>query len=246
MCAEPRPLIVVVEDELELAQLIAQHLEEAGMNVQTYQRCAPALRFLQNNFANLILLDVNLPDGSGFELIKQFKAEDITAPVIFLTANTHDEAKIQGLNLGGDDYITKPFSYTELVARIRAVLRRSESHADYNVTKNLRTVDGPFEFLGATIHPERLEIEFPNGTVFKTGRKELGILAYLHTHRNIVITRKELIHSVWGIHADIRSRSLDQYIVKVRAAFEQNGISLDCFKTVHGIGYIFEPPAATT
>jgi DNA-binding response OmpR family regulator len=244
MCAEPRPLIVVVEDEVELAQLIAQHLEEAGMNVQTYQRCAPALRFLQNNFANLILLDVNLPDGSGFELIKQFKAEDITAPVIFLTANTHDEAKIQGLNLGGDDYITKPFSYTELVARIRAVLRRSESHADFNVTKNLRTVDGPFEFLGATIHPERLEIEFPNGTMFKTGRKELGILAYLHLHRNIVITRKELIHSVWGIHADIRSRSLDQYIVKVRAAFDKNGISLDCFKTVHGIGYIFEPPAA--
>ena len=244
MCAEPRPLILVVEDELELANLIAQHLEEAGMNVQTYQRSAPALRFLQHNFANLLLLDVNLPDGSGFDLIKQLKAEDINVPVIFLTANTHDEAKIQGLNLGGDDYITKPFSYTEVVARIRAVLRRSESHTDHNVTKNLRTTDGPFEFLGSKVHPERLEIEFPNGTVFKTGRKELGILAYLHTHRKIVITRKELIHSVWGIHADIRSRSLDQYIVKVRAAFDKNGISLDCFKTVHGIGYIFEPPGA--
>lgn len=244
MCAEPRPLILVVEDELELANLIAQHLEEAGMNVQTYPRSAPALRFLQHNFANLLLLDVNLPDGSGFDLIKLLKAEDINVPVIFLTANTHDEAKIQGLNLGGDDYITKPFSYTEVVARIRAVLRRTESHTDHNVTKNLRTTDGPFEFLGSKVHPERLEIEFPNGTVFKTGRKELGILAYLHTHRKIVITRKELIHSVWGIHADIRSRSLDQYIVKVRAAFDKNGISLDCFKTVHGIGYMFEPPGA--
>ncbi len=244
MCAEPRPLIVVVEDEVELSNLIAQHLEEAGMNVQVYPRCTPALRFLQHNFANLLLLDVNLPDGNGFDLIKQLKSEDINVPVIFLTANTHDEAKVQGLNLGGDDYITKPFSYTELVARIRAVLRRTESHTDHNVTKNLRTTDGPFDFLGAKVHPERLEIEFPNGTVFKTGRKELGILAYLHTHRNIVITRKELIHSVWGIHADIRSRSLDQYIVKVRAAFDKNSISLDCFKTVHGIGYIFEPPAA--
>lgn len=244
MCAEPRPLIVVVEDEVELSKIIAQHLEEAGMNVQTYPRSAPALRFLQHNFANLILLDVNLPDGSGFEMMKQMKEQDITTPVIFLTANTHDEAKIQGLNMGGDDYITKPFSYNELIARIRAVLRRTESHTDFNVTKNVRTTDGPFEFLGAQIHPERLEIEFPNGTVFKTGRKELGILAYLHAHRNVVITRKELIHSVWGIHADIRSRSLDQYIVKVRAAFGKNGISLDCFKTVHGIGYIFEPPAA--
>lgn len=244
MCAEPRPLIVIVEDEVELSNLIAQHLEGAGMNVQAYPRCAPAIRFLQHNFANLILLDINLPDGSGFDLLKQLKSEDINVPVIFLTANAHDEAKIQGLNLGGDDYITKPFSYTELVARIRAVLRRTESHTDHNVTKNLRTTDGPFDFLGAKVHPDRLEIEFPNGTVFKTGRKELGILAYLHTHRNIVITRKELIHSVWGIHADIRSRSLDQYIVKVRSVFEKNGITLDKFKTVHGIGYIFEPPAA--
>jgi DNA-binding response OmpR family regulator len=243
MCAEPRPLIVVVEDEVELSKIIAQHLEEAGMNVQVYPRSAPALRFLQHNFANLLLLDVNLPDGSGFELMKQLKEHDITTPVIFLTANTHDEAKIQGLNMGGDDYITKPFSYNELIARIRAVLRRTESHTDFNVTKNLRTTDEPFELLGAKVHPERLEIEFPNGTVFKTGRKELGILAYLHTHRNVVITRKELIHSVWGIHADIRSRSLDQYIVKVRAAFAKHGLSLDCFKTVHGIGYIFEPPA---
>lgn len=244
MCAEPRPLIVVVEDEVELSNLIAQHLEDAGMNVQAYNRCAPALRFLQHNFANLLLLDVNLPDTTGFQLMEQLKEQDISTPVIFLTANTHDEDKIKGLNMGGDDYITKPFSYTELVARIRAVLRRAESNADFNVTKNVRTTDGPFALLGAKIHPERLEIEFPNGVIHKTGRKELGILAYLHTHTGVVITRKELIHSVWGIHADIRSRSLDQYIVKVRAAFDKNGLSLDSFKTVHGIGYIFEPPAS--
>ena len=243
MCAEPRPLIVVVEDEEELSKLICQHLEEAGMNVQAYNRTAPALRFLQHNFANLILLDVNLPDGNGFDLLKQIKEQDINTPAIFLTANSHDQDKVKGLNLGGDDYVTKPFSYTELIARIHAVLRRSEGKADFNVTKNVRTTDGPFDFLGVKVHPERLELEFPNGTTLKTGRKELGILAYLHTHVGVVITRKELIHSVWGIHADIRSRSLDQYIVKVRAAFEKNGLSLDCFRTVHGIGYIFEPPA---
>ena len=243
MCAEPRPLIVVVEDEEELSKLICQYLEEAGMNVQAYNRTAPALRFLQHNFANLILLDVNLPDGNGFDLLKQIKEQDINTPAIFLTANSHDQDKVKGLNLGGDDYVTKPFSYTELIARIHAVLRRSEGKADFNVTKNVRTTDGPFDFLGVKVHPERLELEFPNGTTLKTGRKELGILAYLHTHVGVVITRKELIHSVWGIHADIRSRSLDQYIVKVRAAFEKNGLSLDCFRTVHGIGYIFEPPA---
>jgi two-component system alkaline phosphatase synthesis response regulator PhoP len=244
MCAEPRPLIVVVEDEEELLKLITQNLENAGMNVQAYNRCAPALRFLQHNFANLILLDLNLPDAPGFDLLRELKQQDINVPVIFLTGNTMEEDKVKGLNMGGDDYITKPFSYAELVARIHAVLRRSESKADFNVTKNVRTTDGPFDFLGTKIHPDRLEILFPNGVVHKFGRKELGILAYLHAHVGVVITRKELIHSVWGIHADIRSRSLDQYIVKVRAAFDKNGLSLDCFKTVHGIGYIFEPPAA--
>jgi DNA-binding response OmpR family regulator len=241
MCAEPRPLIVVVEDEVELAKLIAYHLESAGMNVQAYNRSAPALRFLQHNFANLVLLDLNLPDASGFDLLKQLKEEDINVPAIFLTGNSVEANKVKALNAGGDDYVTKPFSFNELVARINAVLRRTESKTDFNVTKNVRTTDDPFPFLGATVHPERLEIQFPNGGVHKIGRKELGILAYLNSHIGVVITRKELIHSVWGIHADVRSRSLDQYIVKVRSAFEKNGLTLDAFKTVHGIGYIFEP-----
>jgi two-component system alkaline phosphatase synthesis response regulator PhoP len=241
MCAEPRPLIVVVEDEVELAKLIAYHLESAGMNVQAYNRSAPALRFLQHNFANLVLLDLNLPDASGFDLLKQLKEEDINVPAIFLTGNSVEANKVKALNMGGDDYVTKPFSFNELVARINAVLRRTESKTDFNVTKNVRTTDDPFPFLGATVHPERLEIQFPNGGVHKIGRKELGILAYLNSHIGVVITRKELIHSVWGIHADVRSRSLDQYIVKVRSAFEKNGLTLDAFKTVHGIGYIFEP-----
>ncbi len=243
MCAEPRPLIVAVEDEAELLGIITEQLEVAGMNVQAYTRCAPALRFLQHNFANLLLLDLTLPDINGFELLKSLKEQDINIPTIFLTGNSMEQDKIKGLNMGGDDYITKPFSYLELVARINAVLRRAESNKDFNVTKNVRTIDGPFPFLGTQVHPDRLEIVFPNGTTHKIGRKELGIIAYLHGHVGVVITRKELIHSVWGIHADIRSRSLDQYIVKIRAAFERNGLSLESFKTVHGIGYIFEPPA---
>lgn len=244
MCAAPRPLIVVVEDEKELCSLICQHLEDAGMQTQPYDRCAPALRFLERNFANLILLDLNLPDSTGFQLLGDLKQRDINVPTIFLTGSAIEGDKVKGLDMGGDDYITKPFSYAELVARINAVLRRAESNRDFNLTKNVRTVDQPFEFLGAKVHPDRLEIEFPNGVSHKIGRKELGILAYLNTHRHVVITRKELIHSVWGIHADVRSRSLDQYIVKVRAAFADNGLTLDSFKTVHGIGYIFEPPAA--
>lgn len=238
---EPKPLIVIVEDEAELAALISVHLEKAGMNTQVCNRAHHAIKFLKKNFANLILLDVNLPDQSGFSLVEDLKAADISVPIIFVTGNVEETSKVKGLDMGGDDYVTKPFSYAELVARIRAVLRRTESKADLNVTKNVRVSDEPFDFCGARITPERLEISFPDGTVQKLGRKELGILAYLNAHPGQVITRKALIHSVWGIHADVKSRSLDQYIVKVRDLFSDHGLSLDSFRTVHGIGYIFDP-----
>lgn len=241
MRSAPKPLILIVEDEEELAKLIAAQLEEAGMQTQVYTRCAHAMRFLKRNFANLLLLDINLPDQSGFQLLEELKKSDISIPTIFLTGNTQEMSKVRGLDMGGDDYITKPFSYPELVARINAVLRRAEASSDLHVTKNAKVSDNPFEFCGAKITPIRLEIEFPNGTITKLGRKELGILSYLNQNRGVVITRKALIHSVWGIHADVKSRSLDQYIVKVRELFRNNGLSLDAFRTVHSIGYIFEP-----
>jgi len=240
MRAEPKPLILVVEDEEELAKLICLHLEEAGMQTQVYNRCALALRFLKKNFANLLLLDVNLPDQTGFALLEDLKKDDIFIPTIFLTGNALEVNKVRGFELGGDDYITKPFGFPELVARIRAVLRRAESTSDMNLTKNVRVMDEPFEFCGARVVPLRLEIEFPKGKSEKIGRKELGILAHIHENRGAVITRKTLIHAVWGIHADVKSRSLDQYIVKVRELFKRHGLNLDNFRTVHGVGYIFE------
>jgi len=241
MRSAPKPLILVVEDEEELAKLIAIHLEEAGMQTQVYNRCAHALRFLKKNFANLLLLDVNLPDQSGFQLLDELKKSDISIPTIFVTGNSLETSKVRGLEMGGDDYVTKPFSYPELVARIHAVLRRAESVTDYNVTKNAKVSDQPFEFCGSKVTPDRLEIEFPNATITKIGRKELGILSYLNDNQGVVITRKALIHAVWGIHADVKSRSLDQYIVKVRDLFKTNGLSLDTFRTVHSVGYIFDP-----
>ena len=220
---EPKPLIVIVEDEAELAALIALHLEKAGMHTQVCSRAAHALKFLKKNFANLL------------------KKMGVTVPVIFLTGNIEETSKVRGLDMGGDDYVTKPFGYAELVARIRAVLRRTETKEDQNVTKNVKVSDEPFDFCGATITPQRLEISFPKGVIVKLGRKELGILAYLNAHQGHVITRQALIHSVWGVHADVKSRSLDQYVVKVRDLFGEHGLDLGAFRTVHGIGYIFDP-----
>lgn len=231
----------MVEDEAELANVIAVHLDAAGMQTQVYNRAAHAIKFLSGNFANLMLLDIGLPDQTGFALLDELQEKDISIPTIFLTGNDEEASKVKALDMGGDDYITKPFSYPELIARIRAVLRRAEISHDLNVTKNVKVSDEPFEFCGARINPVRLEITFPNGTAEKIGRKELGILTHLYANQGIVITRKALIHSVWGVHADVRSRSLDQYVVKVRDLYKKHELSLDSFRTVHGVGYIFDP-----
>ena len=242
--AKPKPLILIVEDDPELAHLISDQLESSGMMTQVHHRAANVTRYLQNNFANLMLLDVNLPDQSGFSLVDSLKSHNIELPIIFLTGNDSETDRVKGLDMGGDDYITKPFSFTELVARINAVLRRAETSKDAHITKNAKVSGEPFEFQGAMVHPDRMEISFPDGASVKVGRKELGILAYLNDNANTVITRRTLIHGVWGIHADVRSRSLDQYIVKVRGIYQKHGLNLDAFKTIHGVGYIYNTEKA--
>jgi DNA-binding response OmpR family regulator len=242
--ARQKPLILIVEDDVELSRLIADQLESCGMNTQVFHRAANVMRYLEKNFANLMLLDVNLPDQTGFEVVEQLRGAGVTTPVIFLTATGDEADRVRGLELGGDDYIIKPFSFPELVARIHAVLRRAETADDMKITRNLSIGEEPFAFSGAEVNPKRMELVFPNGKTAKLGRKELGILAYMYQHPNTVITRRTLIHGVWGIHADVRSRSLDQYIVKVRHLFERNGVARDDFKTIHGVGYIYNTEQA--
>lgn len=239
--SKPKPMILIVEDDTELARLISEQLESSGMHTQVYHRAANVLRYLQNNFANLLLLDVNLPDQTGFSLIEDLRNHSIEVPTIFLTANDSEVDRIRALEMGGDDYITKPFSFAELIARIHAVLRRAETAKDMHITRNASVGTEPFDFLGAKVIPARMEIQFPKKRKpQKIGRKELGILAYLNENPNTVITRRTMIHAVWGIHADVRSRSLDQYIVKVRKMFERNGMDGKAFKTIHGVGYIYQ------
>lgn len=240
MSKNPKPHIIIIEDEKDLANVIAEHLENAGMTTHVCDCASKALKYLKDNFANLILLDLNLPDASGFSLLEDLHAAGIAIPVIFLTGLDSEVHKVKGLEMGGDDYITKPFSYPELVARIYAVLRRAETARDLNITTNASIASEPFDFCGAEVNPQRLEIIFTDGEVETIGRKELGILVYLASNPGAVLTRKALIHAVWGIHADVRSRSLDQYIVKIRELFKRHGMTLDSFRTVHGVGYIYD------
>lgn len=240
MSNQPKPLIVIAEDDKDLAKIIATHLERAGMQSQICYEAAHVARYLKTNFANLLLLDVHLPDSTGFALMDDLRNDGVNIPVIFLTGENAELTKVKGLEMGGDDYITKPFSFPELIARINAVLRRAETVHDAKITQNTTTTDKPFSFCGAEVNPKRLEVQFPNGAAESIGRKELGIFSYLAANPNSVLTRKNLIHSVWGIHADVRSRSLDQYIVKIRDLYKRHDLTLDGFRTVHGVGYIYD------
>ena len=168
---EPRPLILVVEDQKDLASLISTQLETSGMVCQVAYTADAAFRFLKRNHVNLMLLDINLPDRSGTDLLDDLVNDDLKVPTIFLTAYDSESKIVQGLTRGGDDYITKPFSFPELVARIRAVLRRTETASDHHITKNAQISQDAFQFCGAEVNPLRLELKFPNATVVKSAAK---------------------------------------------------------------------------
>lgn len=241
MPKEAKPLIIICEDEKEIAEMVADHLESVDMLPQMFHRGEHAIRFLKSNHANLMLLDVNLPDTTGFQLIEELRQNNIQVPIIFVTAHNSEVSKVKGLDLGADDYLTKPFSLPELTARIKAVLRRTETAKDQHITNNVEITEKPFDFCGANVNPTRMEIEFPDGVSEKIGRKELGIISYLVSYPNTVLTRRSLIHAVWGVHADVRSRSLDQYVVKIRNLLSAHECNTDIFRTVHGVGYIYDP-----
>jgi two-component system alkaline phosphatase synthesis response regulator PhoP len=245
MSPKQKPLVVIIEDERGLAALLTEQLETAGFVTQVFHKGATALKFIGENHVHLVLLNPALPDVDGWELLQSIRRMTLGPAVIFLSGLKLPGQAARALDLGADDFVAKPHDQDELIARIHAVLRRSETAGDSRLTRNADLATGVFLFNGAEVHPERLELVFGPNKKCKLGRKELGILYHLHANPGVIISRHSLIHAVWGVHADVRSRSLDQYIAKIRDAFAGFGRDLDCFRTIHGIGYWYEPaPAA--
>ncbi len=226
-----------------MAATLHQQLEDAGFATQTFHKGATALKFIEQNHVHLVLLDPTLPDLDGLTVLERLRQAGTGVAVVVLSGQKSPQAVVKALEAGADDFIGKPYHEEELVARIHAVLRRSETAGDSRLTRNADLATGVFRFHGAEIHPERLELVFGPGKRGKLGRKEIGILYHLHANPGVIISRNSLIHAVWGVHANVRSRSLDQYIAKIRDAFQKHGHGLDCFRTIHGIGYWYEPEA---
>jgi DNA-binding response OmpR family regulator len=229
-----RPVIFVVEDEEDIARLISHHLQAAGFEVQSFVSGASVLAEAVREMPALFLLDVMLPGTDGFELCRHIRQTPVLSatPIIFLTAKTGEADRVKGLELGGDDYITKPFSPRELVARIRSVLR------------GLGQIPAP----GEVLRLGDLEIDVSSMTVQMQGRnvlttvREFRLLEYMATHRGRVLTRDQLLDAVWKETPFVTPRSIDVYIRRLREKIELDPRHPQYLKTLRGIGYRFEVP----
>jgi two-component system phosphate regulon response regulator PhoB len=225
-----KPIIFVVEDEADIAHLLRHHLEGAGFGVRLFSTANNVLAEAEKHKPLLFLLDVMVPGGDGFDLCRQIRGRQAIAmtPVIFLTAKTGEPDRVLGFELGADDYISEPFSPREVVARVKAVLRRFERPLAPEVVK--------FEDLeidsGAMILTVR-------GEAVPTTATEFRLLDYLARHPGRVFTRDQLLDAVWRETAFVTPRSVDVYVRRLREKIEKDPEQPQYLRTVRGAGYRF-------
>ncbi|HEY8937660.1 MAG TPA: response regulator transcription factor [Cyclobacteriaceae bacterium] len=224
--------LLIIEDEPAMQLGLKDNLELEGYTVDLASDGEEGLTKLKTTNFDLVLLDVMLPKLSGFDICKAARAQGINTPIILLTAKGEEIDKILGLELGADDYITKPFSVRELLARVKAMLRRSKPDAQ---------AADKFISIG------RLQVDFAtfqtkeDGVDIKLSHKEFEILAYLYQNRNRVVSRYDLLEHVWGYDEQITTRTVDNFIVRLRQKVEPNPNQPKIIVTAHGIGYKMIP-----
>jgi DNA-binding response OmpR family regulator len=221
--------ILVVEDDPAILRGIADNLRFEGYDVQTAMDGESAYRAQQTAKTDLIVLDLMLPRMSGFDFCKKLRAEGVRTPILILSARSQETDRISGLDLGADDYMTKPFSVRELAARIRAILRRVQDGAALPAEVCFGDVEVDFR---------RYETR-RNGKLVEMTRKEFAILRLLASRSGEVVTRDQLLDEVWGFDAYPASRTVDNHVAGLRAKLERDPANPAFILTVHGVGYKF-------
>jgi DNA-binding response OmpR family regulator len=221
----------VVEDEQDIAALIKHALERSGdAQVDVVHSGDTALRTVADTAPDLVILDINLPVVSGTEVCRVMRARPDTArtPIIMLTARTSEADRVAGLDLGADDYVTKPFSLRELSARVRAVLRRrqGDNSSSSSTIYEGRHLRADFDGVAISVDNEPVRLT----------RREFDLLKYLVDNRNRVVSRDRLLERVWGYDRFIETRSVDVHVGRLRAKLGPAGAQIE---TVVGLGYRF-------
>ncbi len=221
--------ILVVEDDLAILRGLADNLEFESYEVLTAADGETGYRLIRERKPDMVVLDLMLPKLSGYELCRKVRGEGNATPILMLTARGEETDRVLGLDLGADDYVTKPFSVRELLARIRAILRRA--HPPPPLPDELRFDDLAVDF-------RSYEATKAGKTVEMT-RKEFSVLRLLAARAGEVVSRDELLDEVWGFHSYPNTRTVDNHIASLRAKLESDPGEPRHIKTVHGVGYKF-------
>lgn len=233
-----RPRIVIIEDEKDIVELVRYNFRKEGIEVASFGRGREGLEHLRRSPADLVLLDILLPDEDGFEICKRLRADARlkSLPVIFLTAKGEEVDRVLGLEIGADDYVVKPFSPRELVARVKAVLRRQERAAEQREV---------VEAAGLRLDTRTQEVT-ARGRAVELSTLEFRLLYFLVSHPRHVFNRDRLLDEVWGRDRFVTPRTVDVHIRRLREKIEPAPNRPRYLQTVRGSGYRFAPELAKT
>lgn len=229
-----KPKILIIEDDPNILLGLQEILKSEEFSVAVCARGDQAVGAVQKHRPALIVLDVMLPGLSGYDVCKELRARKISTPVLMLTAKSQELDKVVGLDLGADDYVTKPFGVRELLARIHALLRRTRGLVAEG------TADGTFTIGSATIDPKRFTV-LRGRVCEELTAKELKLLRLFHSKPEEVLSRDHILNEVWGYNYYGTTRTLDQVIVQVRKKIGDNVGEPKHLVTVHGVGYKLIP-----
>jgi DNA-binding response OmpR family regulator len=223
--------VLAIEDDPAILRGLSDNLSFEGYEVITAMDGETGYNLQRERKPDLIVLDLMLPRMSGFEFGRKLRGEGIQTPILMLTARSEEPDRVLGLDLGADDYVTKPFSVRELMARVRALLRRSQPRAD---------MPDDLSFGNTEINFRSYEAR-RNGAPIEMTRKEFAILRFLAAHPGDVVTPDDLLNEVWGYESYPTSRTVDNHVAGLRAKLERDTSQPEHIKTVHGVGYKFDP-----
>jgi DNA-binding response OmpR family regulator len=223
--------VLIVEDDSHILLGLEEVLQSDGFEVVVCNRGDQAIEAFAKHHPALLVLDVMLPGLSGYDICKQLRAKKVTTPILMLTAKGQELDKVVGLDLGADDYVTKPFGVRELLARIHALLRRTAPPAPAEANGQ-----APFQIGDATIDPKTYQLR-RGKKVEELTAKELKLLQVFYAYPGEVLSRDRLLNEVWGYNYFGTTRTLDQVIVQLRKKLGDNGGEPQHLLTVHGVGY---------
>ncbi len=228
--------VLIAEDDRNLQQGLLDLLEAEGYRVTTADNGQQALDLFHAETFDLLLLDVMMPEMSGYDVCREVRKKDVNVPIIILTAKGEEIDKVVGLELGADDYVTKPFGLHELRARIAAVLRRSRNKSAIPAEVTVEQ----YQIGAATINRKTYQVIRNDQTISLTSR-ELKLLDVFQAHPGEVLSRNDLLNAAWGVDYFGTTRTLDQHIAQLRKKIETDPASPQLLITVHGVGYKLVP-----